>query len=83
MKNFIICVSALDIMFSMLLNLLIANTTILLFFFLIVFKSFYRSSITNKKHLKPRLALVIPTSSPMIVANEVIEKLPIVADKTN
>ena len=53
----------------------------LLFSFLVVFNNFFTSPV-DKKNVRLRLALVIPTGVPITVANDAIEMLPVVADKT-
>ena len=61
-------------------DLLLASITILscfFFVFLVVFNSFF--TIENARL---KLALIIPTDAPMIVADDVIEMLRIVTDKT-
>ena len=67
----------------MLFNLLLAKITILLcffFLFLVVFNSFF--TITAQfENARLKLALVIPTGTPMTVANDAIETLPVVTDK--
>ena len=68
----------------MLFNLLLAKiTTLLCFFFLFiaVFNSFFTIPVKiENKRLK--LALTIPTGAPITVANDSIEILPVVTDKT-
>ena len=85
--NLSLCISALDIIFSMLFSLLLVNKTIPLCFFLffIDFKQFltiFGNFITYRKN-KLRLALVIPAGAPIAGANEAIETPPLVADKTS
>ena len=68
----------------MLFNLRLANIIILLcFFFLsrVVFNSFFTIPVASE-NVRLRLALAIPTGVPITVANDVIEILPLVADKT-
>ena len=68
----------------MLFNLLLANITVLLcffFLFLVVFNSFFTSSV-EIENARLKLALAIPTSVSITVANGAIEILPLVADKT-
>ena len=68
----------------MLLNLLLASITILfcfLFLFLVVFNSFFMIPV-EVKNARLKLALIIPTGAPMTVANDAIEMLPVVTDKT-
>ena len=45
------------------------------------FKSFFTIPVDNE-NVRLRLALAIPTGDPITVANETIEVLPLVADKT-
>ena len=64
----------------MLFDLLLAsiiNLSWFFFVFLVVFNSFF--TIENARL---KLALIIPTDAPMIVADDVIEMLRIVTDKT-
>ena len=68
----------------MLFNLLLANITILLcFFFLfhVVLNSFFTIPVKIEND-RLKLALVIPTGTPITVANDAMVKLPIVTDKT-
>ena len=68
----------------MLFNLLLANKIILLcFFFLfrVVFNSFFTIPVNNE-NVRLRLKLAIPTGVPITVANDAIEVLPLVVDKT-
>ena len=68
----------------MLLNLLLASITILfcfLFLFLVVFNSFFMIPV-EVKNARLKLALIIPTGAPMTVANDTLEMLPVVTDKT-
>ena len=68
----------------MLLNLLLASITILfcfLFLFLVVFNSFFMIPV-EVKNARLKLALIIPTGAPMTVANDALEMLPVVTDKT-
>ena len=82
-----LCISVIiitDILLSVLFNLLLANITILLcFFFLfrVVFNNFFTILIVIE-NVKLKLSLAIPTGNPITVANEAIEMLPLVADKT-
>ena len=68
----------------MLFNLLLASIAILLcffFLFLIVCKnSFTNPVVIENSRLK--LALIIPTGTPITVANDAIEMLPVATDKT-
>ena len=66
----------------MLFNLLLASIKILLcffFLFLVVFKSFFTVPVEIEN---ARLALTIPTGASITVANDAIEMLPVVIDKT-
>ena len=68
----------------MLFKLLLANVTILLcFFFLfcVVFNNFFTVPVETE-NVRLRLVLAIPTDVPVTVANDSIEMLPLVADKT-
>ena len=68
----------------MLFNLLLANITILLCFFLlflVVFNSFFTIPV-QIENARLKLALTIPTGAPMAVANDAIQMLPVVTDKT-
>ena len=68
----------------MLFNLFLANATILLYFFflfLVVFNSFL-TILVKIENARLKLALTIPTGAPITVANDAIEMLPVVADKT-
>ena len=69
----------------MLFNLLLANIPILLsfyFLFRVNFNNFFTIPV-EMKNTRLKLALAIPTGAPMKVANDAIEMLPLVADKTN
>ena len=68
----------------MLFNLLLANIKILLcFFFLfhVAFNSFFKIPV-EIEHARLKLALTIPTGVPITVANDAMEMLPVVTDKT-
>ena len=68
----------------MLFNLLLASITILLcffFLFLVAFNSFFTMPV-EIKNARLKLALAIPTGALMTVANDAIEILPVVTDKT-
>ena len=68
----------------MLFNLLLAKITILLcFFFLfrVIFNSFFTIPV-KIENARLKLALAIPTGARITVANDVIEMLPVVTDKT-
>ena len=83
MADFII-INASDILLSMLFNLLLGSITILLcffFLFLVIFNSFFMIPVKIKK-ARLKLALTIPTGVPVTVANDAIELLPVVTDKT-
>ena len=65
-------------------NLLLGNIAILLCFFLlflVVFNNFFTRNVDNENG-KLRLALAIPTDFLITVANDAIETLSLVADKT-
>ena len=68
----------------MLFNLLLANITISLCFFvlfLVVFNNFFKTSVKiGNERLKH--ALAIPTGAPITVANDAVEMLPVTTDKT-
>ena len=68
----------------MLFNLFLANVTILLCFFFLFyvdFNNFFTMPVDiENATLKP--ALAIPTGAPITVANDAIEMLPLVLDKT-
>ena len=77
----LIIFNALDILISMLFNLLIASITILLCFFLlflVVFNKFFTIPVAIARL---QLALIIPTGVPITVANDAIEALPVATDK--
>ena len=68
----------------MLFNLLLASITILLcflFLFLVVFNSFFTIHVVIE-HARLKTAVAICTGTPMIVANDETEMLPVVTDKT-
>ena len=68
----------------MLFNLLLASITILLgvfLLFLAIFNSFFTILVEIEK-TRLKLALTIPTGAPITVANDVMEMLPVVIDKT-
>ena len=68
----------------MLFDLLLARITILLcffFLFLVAFNSFFTIPVVIE-NARLNLALVIPTGVPITVANDAIEMLPVVTDKT-
>ena len=76
-------INASDILLSILFNLLLASITILLcffFLFLVVCNSFFIVPLEIEIS-RLKLALTIPTSAPVIVANDAIEMLPVVTDK--
>ena len=69
MTNLIINQSS-DVLLSTLFNLLLANITILLYFFyvfLVVFNNFFTSPVDNENAIL-KIALAIPTGVPIIVA---------------
>ena len=51
------------------------------FLFLIVFKNFFTNPVVIE-NARLQLALIIPTGAPITVANDAIEMLPVVTDKT-
>ena len=53
----------------------------LLFLFLVVFNNYFTSLVDNG-NVRLRLALAITRGVPITVANDAIEMLPLVADKT-
>ena len=53
----------------------------LFFLFLVVFNSFFTISV-EIKNAKLKLVLAIPTGAQMTVANDAIEMIPVVTDKT-
>ena len=68
----------------MLFDLLLANITMLLCFlllFLVVFNSFFMIPV-EIENARLKLALTIPTGAPMTVANDAIEILAVVTNKT-
>ena len=67
----------------MLFNLLLASIILLCFFFLflVVFKNFFTNLIVIE-NARLQLVLIIPTGAPIMVANDVIEMLPVATDKT-
>ena len=60
-------------------NLLLANITIFLCFFFLFLVVF--TSPGEIKNARLKLALAIPTSAQIAVANDAIEMLPLVSDK--
>ena len=76
-------INASDVLLSMLFNLLLAGITILLcFFFLfaIVCKNFFTNPAVIE-NARLQFALMIPTNTPIAVANDTIEILPVATDK--
>ena len=68
----------------MLFNFLLVSIKILLcFFFLlvVVFNSFFTIPVVIE-NARVQLALIFPTGAPITVANDAIEILPVVTDKT-
>ena len=68
----------------MLFNLLLASITTLLcffFLFLVAFNSFFTIPV-DIKNSRLKLALTIPTGAPIKVADDAIEMLPAIIDKT-
>ena len=71
-------INALDILLSMLFNLLLANIAILLCFFFLVLIAF-KNLFTNHdviKNVKLQLAPIVPVGAPITLANDAIEILP-------
>ena len=69
---------------SMLFNLLVANITILLcfiFLFCVDFKNYFTIPVETE-NARLKIAFAIRTGSPITVANDAIEMLPFVAEKT-
>ena len=65
-------------------NLLLASITILLcffFLFLVVFKNLFTNPVAVE-NARLQLAHIVPTGAPITVANDAIEMLPAVTDKT-
>ena len=72
------------ILLSMLFNLLLASIAILLcffFLFLVAFNNFFANPVVIE-NARLQLALIIPTGAPITVANDAIEILLIVTNKT-
>ena len=67
----------------MLFNLLLANITVLLCFFFLfhVFNSFFTIPV-KIDNARLKLAVTIPTGASITIANDAIEMLPVVTDKT-
>ena len=75
--------NAWDINDSMPLSLLLANIRILLcffFFFLVIFSNFLMIPVVREK-IKVKLALAIPSGTPIVVVNEIIDIPPVVVLK--
>ena len=73
-----------DFILSMLLNLLLPNITILLclfFLFRVVFNNFFTMPV-DIENTRLKLAVAIRTGDTITVANEAIEMLSLVTDKT-
>ena len=68
----------------MLFNLLLVNIIIVLcfFYFLFFFCFFFFTIPVEIENASPNLALTTPTGAPMTAANDAIEMLPRVMDKT-
>ena len=72
-------INASDILLSMLFNLFLANTTILLcffFLFLVVFNRFFTIPVEIEN------ARQMQENAPIAVVNDAIETLPVVTEKT-
>ena len=65
----------------MLFNLLLVNIIIVLCFFYFLFFFFFTIPV-EIENASPNLALTTPTGAPMTAANDAIEMLPRVMDKT-
>ena len=68
----------------MLFILLLTSIAILLcffFFYLVVCNSFFMIPV-EIENVRLKLALTIPTGAPITVANDTVEMLPVVTDKT-
>ena len=79
-----ITINALDILLSIVFNLLLASIIILLCFFFsffIVFKNLFTNPDVIE-NVKPQLAPIIPAGAPIALANDAIEMLPDNIDKT-
>ena len=77
-------INAWDIRVSMTFNLLLASITIALCFFfsfLVILNNFFILPVV-KENIKLKLELAIPTAAPIILAEEIIDIPPLVADKT-
>ena len=73
-----------DIKASILLYLLLANISIwscFFFFFIAVLSNFLMIPVVIEK-IKVKLALTIPTGTPIVLVNEIIDIPPVVALKT-
>ena len=83
MTDFIF-INASDVLLSMLFNLLLANITILSWFFFlfrVVFNNFSTTPV-DIKNARLKVVLAIPTGAPITVAIDAIEMLLLVTDKT-
>ena len=71
-------------LFSMLFNLLLANITVLLCFFsyFLLFLTVFLTISVEIKNARLKLVLAIPTGAQITVANDAIEMIPVVTDKT-
>ena len=76
--------NACDIKASIVLYLLLASISIrscFFFFFIVVFNNFLIIPVVIEK-IKIKLALTIPTDTPIVLVNEIIDSPPVVALKT-
>ena len=76
--------NASDIKVSILLYLLLASISIwscFFFFFIVVLSNFLMIPVVREK-IKVKLALTIPTDTPIVLVNEIIDSPPVVALKT-
>ena len=77
-------INASDILLSMLFNILLANITILqcFFFLFVVFNRVFFTIPVGIENARLKPALAIPAGAPITVANDAIEMLTVVTDKT-
>ena len=77
-------INASDILLSLLFNLLLAKIIILLWFFFLffaVFNSFFTIPV-EIENARLKFALAIPASATITVANDAVEMLSVVTNKT-
>ena len=75
-------INASDILLSVLFNILLTNITIYSVFFLVVFNRVFFTIPVGIENARLKLALAIPAGAPITVANDAIEMLTVVTDKT-